>query len=36
LAAAGQVVALEQHQVAGLIRRVEALYTDLLIKKQGQ
>jgi glycosyltransferase involved in cell wall biosynthesis len=36
LAAAGQVVALEQHQVAGLIRRVEALYTDLLIQKQGQ
>jgi glycosyltransferase involved in cell wall biosynthesis len=36
LAAAGRAVALEQHHVAGLIRRVEALYTDLLRKKQGQ
>ena len=34
LAAAGRAVALDRHGVEGLIRRVEALYTDLLATKQ--
>jgi glycosyltransferase involved in cell wall biosynthesis len=36
LAAAGRPVALERHGVEGLIRRVEALYTDLIAGKQSQ
>ena len=36
LAAAGRPVALERHGVEGLIRRVEALYTDLFSRKKGQ
>jgi glycosyltransferase involved in cell wall biosynthesis len=36
LAAAGQTVVLERHQVAGLIRRVETLYTALMAGKQSQ
>lgn len=36
LAAAGRPVALERHGVEGLIRRVEALYTELLDGKRSQ
>jgi len=36
LAAAGQVAALDRHDVARLISRVEALYADVLAKKQSQ
>jgi len=36
LAAAGRPVALERHGVEGLIRRVEALYTDLISRKKSQ
>ena len=36
LAAAGRPAALERHGVDGLIRRVEALYTDLFSRKKGQ
>jgi len=36
LAAAGQAVALDRHDVARLISRVEVLYADLLAKKQSQ
>jgi glycosyltransferase involved in cell wall biosynthesis len=36
LAAAGRDVALDRHDVARLISRVEALYADVLAKKQSQ
>jgi glycosyltransferase involved in cell wall biosynthesis len=36
LAAAGREVALDRHEVACLISRVEVLYTDLLPKKRSQ
>jgi len=36
LAAAGQVAALDRHDVARLISRVEVLYADVLAKKQSQ
>jgi hypothetical protein len=36
LAAAGRDVALDRHDVARLISRVEALYADLLAEKQSQ
>ncbi len=36
LAAAGRPVALERHGVAGLIRRVEALYTAVMAGKRSQ
>ena len=36
LAAAGQAVALDRHDVARLISRVEVLYADLLAKTQSQ
>jgi len=36
LAEAGRAVALDEYDVTRLIPRVEALYTDLLAKKQSQ
>jgi hypothetical protein len=36
LAEAGRAVALDEYDVMRLIPRVEALYTDLLAKKQSQ
>lgn len=36
VAAAGRTAALERHGVAGLIRRVEMLYTSLMAAKQSQ
>jgi glycosyltransferase involved in cell wall biosynthesis len=36
LAAAGRPAALERHGVEGLIRRVEALYADLISRKRSQ